>query len=185
MGRAEEGTRLYRRSLDDYAPPVPIAGTESATFAFFSPDGKTLGFLADRKLKRVAIDGDDLRILADVPNGQRAGWTEDGWIYWGEDEGLTLRRVRESGGVTETIARLGDTMGDVLPDGRSVLFSRKQGRLGSDYGSIMLFDVESREARTLLDSGYDARYVAPGHLVFGRRQLACGTLRSSTAHPPW
>jgi serine/threonine-protein kinase len=169
VGRTEDGTRLYRRGLADFAPPAPIPGTENATFAFFSPDGRTLGFLAERKLKRVGIYGDDLRVLADAPNTQRAGWTEDGWIYWGDTEGFVLRRMRESGGSAETIAQLDGVLGDVLPDGRSVLLSPKEsGRLSSDYGSVALLDLETLETRTLLESGYDARYAPPGHLVFGR-----------------
>ena len=147
---------------------MPIPGTENASFAFFSPNGRTVGFLGDRKLKRVSIDGDDVRVLVDVPNAQRAGWAEDGWIYWGEDEGLTLRRVRESGGAAETIGPLPGVMGDVLPDGRSILLSLKEGRLSSDYGSIALLDLATLETRTLLESGYDARYAATGHLIFGR-----------------
>ena len=48
--------QLYLRALGSLESK-PIPGTEGASSPFFSPDGQWLGFFADRKLKKVSIDG--------------------------------------------------------------------------------------------------------------------------------
>ncbi|HEX9491906.1 MAG TPA: protein kinase, partial [Thermoanaerobaculia bacterium] len=47
---------LYVRSSSE-GESRPIAGTEGADTPFFSPDGKWLAFFADRKLKKVPLNG--------------------------------------------------------------------------------------------------------------------------------
>ena len=50
-------TQLYLHSLDRVTA-TPIAGTENAgSGAFFSPDGESVAFFADRKLKKVSLSG--------------------------------------------------------------------------------------------------------------------------------
>src|SRR5207237_696511 len=44
------------RQLDRFESQ-PIAGTDGAASPFFSADGRWIGFFADEKLKKVAIDG--------------------------------------------------------------------------------------------------------------------------------
>ena len=48
-------SQLYLRPLDQMEA-TPIEGAEDGTFPFFSPDGQWLGFFADGKLKKIAID---------------------------------------------------------------------------------------------------------------------------------
>jgi serine/threonine protein kinase len=56
----------------------PLAGTDGATYPFWSPDGKLLGFFADGKLKRIAaVGGPALEICAATrPRG--GSWSPDG-----------------------------------------------------------------------------------------------------------
>src|SRR5207244_11983565 len=46
---AESIARMWVRRLDEAEPRV-IAGTEGATFPFWAPDGKSLGFFAQGRL---------------------------------------------------------------------------------------------------------------------------------------
>ena len=35
----------------------PLAGTEGASYPFWAPDGRAIGFFADAKLKRIEMAG--------------------------------------------------------------------------------------------------------------------------------
>src|SRR6185503_2153997 len=48
--------QLWVRSLDSYES-VRVPGTDGGVLPFWSPDGRFLGFFADRKLKRVDANG--------------------------------------------------------------------------------------------------------------------------------
>ena len=51
-----------------------LPGTEGASFPFWSPDGKSIGFFADNKLKRFDVDSEAVSILADAPNARGGAW---------------------------------------------------------------------------------------------------------------
>jgi serine/threonine-protein kinase len=62
---------------------------------------------------------------------------------------------------------------EVLPSGRGVLFTIRSASQPS-AGQLAVFDLESATETTLVPGGSQARYVAPGHLVYG----VGGTLRA-------
>src|SRR6266436_8710814 len=47
-----------------------VGGTQGASFPFWSPDGKFIGFFADGKLKKVEVSGGKVQVLCDAPNGR-------------------------------------------------------------------------------------------------------------------
>jgi len=106
----QNGTRqLYLRPLDS-REAKPIPGTENALCPFFSPDGQSIGFWADRKLKKVSLSGGltplcDARLtLWSLP--LKASWGSDGWILFGGMEARgVVERVRDSGGTPERIIK--------------------------------------------------------------------------------
>jgi serine/threonine-protein kinase len=59
------GQQIFVRSLDRPSP-VPIPGTEGGSQPFFSPDGQSLGFWQDAKLKRVPLAGGGVSIICDA-----------------------------------------------------------------------------------------------------------------------
>ena len=170
VGESDKGSQLYRRDMASFDDPEPIPGTEGAIHPFFSPDGQWVGFLTRNKLRKVSLRGGDLQTLCDVRQGVRASWTRGDLIYFGDDEGSTLRRVPASGGEAENVIKLvtRGRFSQVLPDGRSVLLSSRSPGISLDYGSIVLLDLETHETTVLIEFGYDARYIPTGHLVFAR-----------------
>ena len=52
----EGGSRLWLRSLAT-TTAQPLAGTEGASYPFWSPDSRSVGFFADGKLKRIDMGG--------------------------------------------------------------------------------------------------------------------------------
>lgn len=75
-------TRLWVRPLDSLeAGPVP--GTEGASFPFWSPDAKDIGFFAQGKLKRIALAGGPAQTLYDNAPTPRGGtWNRNGVIVF-------------------------------------------------------------------------------------------------------
>lgn len=173
VGESDGVARLYRRALDRFDEPQPIAGTEGAVHAFFSPDSHHVGFLTHDKVKRISIDGDDLRTLCPAQAPCEGTWTRHDMISFADDEGRALRWVSTSGGGVETFESpdLLDRsihFGQALPDGKTVLLTERTTGVSGDYDVIHLLDIRSRQSKVLIQSGYDPRYIAPGHLIFAR-----------------
>lgn len=99
-------------------------------------------------------------------------WGEDGFIYLPGIYLSSIQRVRADGGVPEPVTQLRE--GDLgrwwpylLPGGEALLYTvYAKGSL--DDWEIRLHDLELRESTTLIRGGYNARYVASGHVVYGR-----------------
>ena len=169
VGRSQSDSALYRRRLDRIGDSELIPGTNGAIYAFFSPDGQHVGFLTDEHIRRVSIQGNDLRTIASTRNPVRARWAEQDWVYFMDNQGFRLRRVRAEGGEVETV--LDGTfvwLSDVLPDGRSALATQSQRSISHDHSRIMLVDLVTGDLKSLGVSGYDARWISTEHLVFGR-----------------
>ena len=81
--------------------PIPLPGTTGAMHPFFSPDGRSIGFLAfeDRTLKIRRIDTGDPAVstvgsLVGASSVFGASWADDGFIYFVPDWALGLWRVK-------------------------------------------------------------------------------------------
>ena len=170
VGHSAEGeTCLYRRSLTSFDRPLAIPGTEGALHAFFSPDGDTIGFLTNDRLKRISPIGDGLLTLCQVTAAFRGQWTADDSIYFAVDQGRVLQRVPAAGGDVETLfSSTGVTFLEVLPDGKSALMLDSNERISTDYGDVVRLDLETLETRVVLENAYDAHLVSPNGLVFAR-----------------
>ena len=82
LGRAEKGSQLYLRTLDE-ANTRPIAGTEGGDAPFFSPDGQWLGFWANAQIRKVPIAGGASTALTDVWWMYGATWVTNDLIMVG------------------------------------------------------------------------------------------------------
>jgi eukaryotic-like serine/threonine-protein kinase len=81
----EDGvTKLYVRPLASQEAKA-IAGTEDAAMPFWSPDGGSLGFLADGKLKTVNLANGNVQVLVDAAEDICAAggaWSPSGTILF-------------------------------------------------------------------------------------------------------
>jgi len=180
VGQSGSGNVIYLREMAG-SEIRPVAGTEGAIYAFFSPDNRWLGFLTDDKVKKVSRDGGAPITLCDASAPVNATWTLDDWIYFGAKEGRVLERVSASGGSAQAVGpRTKDgkvfpvfsnddqQVSQVFPDGKSALVTWRARGISSDYADVALVSLETFEAKVLIHSGYDARYVAPNYLLFAR-----------------
>src|SRR5262245_15398464 len=78
----------------------PLAGTQGATFPFWSPDSRFIGFFAEGRLKKIeATDGLALT-LCDAPVPYGGAWSRDGVILFGQAGGGLFRVYARGGEVT-------------------------------------------------------------------------------------
>src|ERR1700676_1240597 len=92
--------RLALRRLDQ-PKAVSLAGTDGAEAPFFSPDGKSIGFFADGKLKKMDLGGGAPVTLCDVPSQRGGSWGEDDQIVFPANNHSALVRISPSGGTPQ------------------------------------------------------------------------------------
>jgi hypothetical protein len=71
------GSTLWIRDLDA-AAPRQLAGTEEARHPFWSPDGRSLGFWANGRIKRVPADGGAVVTVAETAAPWGGTWSPGG-----------------------------------------------------------------------------------------------------------
>ena len=87
--------RLWLRRLDDLRRG-PSPGTDFAAHPFWSPDGRSVAFFADQRLKRLDVDGGAVQPLARVGVGLGGTWTADGQILFSARPASPILRVRDT-----------------------------------------------------------------------------------------
>jgi serine/threonine-protein kinase len=150
----------------------PIAGTEGATSAVISPDGRSVAFtssptLATGRLSRVPLEGGTPTVLTTThgnPAWGRGGAIalshgEQGGLSWlsaaGEGPLHPLTRPAESTGETSHMAPL------FTPDGKTVVFTvQKGGRMAEVQGelAIVQLDVGGTGPAPHVSLGVQGRY---------------------------
>jgi len=152
-----------------------LAGTESASRPFWSPDGRRLAFVAEGKLKRVDASGGAVVPLYDGAREFSTGtWNRDNVILFAGRDGL-IRRISADGGdaqpVTSPDSNRESSHEDpfFLPDGRRFVFSANAP--GATTGGALFVGSLDSQARTkLMDEAYQPAY-ANGFLLFVREDI--------------
>jgi serine/threonine protein kinase/Tol biopolymer transport system component len=173
QGTASAGAvrRLLLRRLDQL-DAAALPGTEGGVSPFFSPDGQSVGFVADGKIKKVSVTTAAASpvVVADAGMFLGGTWAPDNTIIFGNIE-HGLQRVSADGGVPQTITPLDRARAEIdhhspriLPGGKAVLFTIHEGAERFRVGAQVL---ATGERRALIETGFDAQYSPTGHLVYG------------------
>src|SRR5262249_29201650 len=169
VGEETDRSRLWLRDLEHDAFE-PLEGTEGAMFPFWAPTGNRIGFFADRKLKKVSLDGGGVEVICDVVNARGGAWAADGTIIFNAAPNAELSRVSEAGGGPHAVTVKGPD--DVshrfpvfLPDGRRFLFTITKAFGRSD---IALASLDNPSPNPLVNDASDPAYTRDGHLWFVR-----------------
>ncbi len=165
---------LWVRALD--APEaLPLAGTENAQGPFFSPDGRSVGFFADGKLKRVDAAGGPVITLTDALDPRGGTWGRDGVLLFGEGSGGPIRRVSADGGPATAVTALDTTLEEnthryplFLPDGRHFLYLARRSGAGSGPEPIIYAATLGSSRRTRVVGVASNVAYASGHLLYAR-----------------
>jgi len=121
---------LWVRDLDGFAFRM-LPGTEGASYPFWSPDSRWIGFFAGGKLKKIDVSGGPATTLCDAPQPRGGSWSREDVIVFAV-LGVGLFRVPAVGGVPLALTKIDTTGGEVnhktpwfLPDGRQFLYTAR------------------------------------------------------------
>jgi Tol biopolymer transport system component len=168
---------LWLRPLDALVSER-IEGTQGARYPFWSPDGGSIGFFADRKLKIVELSAGAVRVLCDAGLGGGGTWNAAGVIIFAPESAVApptgLMRVPAAGGTPTPLTRADDRAGlhawpQFLPDGRHYLYTRidlPDGTSAPPSAAVYIDRIDRHGAKKLLPE-LRATY-ANGRLFFVR-----------------
>jgi serine/threonine protein kinase/Tol biopolymer transport system component len=163
--------RLWLRALDR-VDAQPLVGTDGASYPFWSPDSRSVGFFASNKLFRIDIAGGPPQALTSVPLGRGGAWSADGTILFTRTDASPLLRVAASGGESVAVTRLdplrqtGHRIPRFLPDGRHFLFYATG---NPDASGIYLGSLDGGEPKRLTAADSAGVYLPPDLLLFIRQ----------------
>ena len=167
---ADGRSALWLRPLNADRPQ-PIPGTDGASFPFWSPDGRFIGFFADGYLQRVEIGGGAVERLAAATSGWGGTWNRDGTLLFAPNRTSAIVSLAPSGATPTPVTRVerpqqqGHSSPEFLPDGRHFLYFA-QGT--PDARGIYLGELGNLTARRLLYADARGVYVSSGYLLFVR-----------------
>jgi Tol biopolymer transport system component/predicted Ser/Thr protein kinase len=166
---------LYIRPLDS-AAAQPLAGTESATFPFWSPDSSQIGFFSGGQLKKIDRSGGAAITVTAAQDGRGGTWNRDGVILFAAGTNTGLSRVSAGGGPAVSITELDTAAKETthrypvfLPNGKDYLYlqGNHNAPINDESNSIWVGQLDSNERVRLVQSGSNA-FFAQGHLFHVR-----------------
>ncbi len=168
--------RLWLRALDE-PEARPLAGTEYGSRPFWSPDGRSIGFFANRELQRVDIAGGPVTTICPAPEARGGTWAPDGTIVFAPSFEGPLYSVAASGGEPRPLTGPESLEGShrypfFLPGGRHFLYLALDaaGSLGVQEESLQrvyVGSLDGGEPQVVMQGVSNAEYAA-GHLLYLR-----------------
>lgn len=157
----------------------PLAGTEGANFPFWSPDGNSIGFFADGKLKRIDLTGNSIRTLADAPSGRGGTWNKRGIVLFTPsgslDEGLWT--VPAEGGKPQPFSRPDHAKQEnsyrwplFLPDGKHFFYLAVNISGKPEQNAIFLGSLDNKDEKRMIVPSMSNAVYADGFLLFMREK---------------
>ena len=168
VGSSGGQRRLWLRDLAA-TRAQPLAGTEEATFPFWSPDGHSIGFFTGSALKRFDLGGGAPHALAPGTGPFRGGaWNAAGTVLFVPNSYSAVMRVSASGGAVVAVTKLGPKQTShrfpsFLPDGNRFIYLA-QG--DADVAGIYLGALDGREPVRLTAAASAGVYLPTGWLLW-------------------
>jgi eukaryotic-like serine/threonine-protein kinase len=171
VGAAGSG-RLWLRRLDSLASQ-PIDGTEDGDSPFWSPDGRAIGFFANRKLRTISVAGGASEAICEVSDARGGTWNRDDDIVFAPTSRSGLFRVSARGGPVTPVTQFDPATAAVsqrwpvfLPDQRHFLYLQMGGR--TETRGVYAGSLDGGPPTRLLADDSSAIYAPDGYLLFGR-----------------
>jgi serine/threonine-protein kinase len=169
-GGPESDGQLYIRDLTDLESK-PIRGTERASNPIFSPDGRSLLFTAEGRLKRVGIEGGTAITIAD--SGGAASWGDRDVILF--QRAARIYRTTANGGASVIVAGPDSAKHisrvawpHLLPGSQAALVAFWKEGISLIEARLGVVKLSDGSIVDLGVPGTNPRYLPTGHVVFGR-----------------
>ncbi|MGQ0732075.1 MAG: protein kinase domain-containing protein, partial [Acidobacteriota bacterium] len=163
--------QLWVRALESLSAQA-LPDTEGASYPFWSPDSRFIGFFAGGKLKKIAVTGGAAQTLCETGVTQGGTWNRDGVIVYAA-LGFGLYRAPASGGEPTLLMAIDRAAQEsnyhspsFLPDGRHFLYGHWGAR--PDLDGIYVGSIDGTLKHRLVTAHSDAVYAPPGYLLFVR-----------------
>jgi eukaryotic-like serine/threonine-protein kinase len=165
---------LYEIGSQD-AKPLPK--TEGGTFPFWSPDGASLAFFVDGKLKKMDLAGGPVQTICDARSGRGGTWNKDGVILFtpSPQVAMGIYRTTIAGETPRPITKPNASTGEsthrwpmFLPDGKRFLYLAANITGESDPDAIYVGNLDSPDEQHLIVKTNTNAAYADGFLFFKR-----------------
>ena len=166
-------TSIWVRPMNG-ADAKELPDTSNAIFPFWSPDGRSIGFFAEGKMKVLELNSTTAHALCDAQLGRGAAWSPNGVIVFSASPIAPLSQININGGSPIPLTKLDPAVYSshrwpfFLPDGKHFLyFAMHHDPSKLSNNGVFYASLDGRENRLLLHAQSNAIYAA-GFLLFGR-----------------
>lgn len=144
---------------------------------FWSPDGQSIGFFRDGKLRAVSRRGGEERTICEAPADRGAAWGAEFIVFAGAQG--PLYKVPVNGGTPEPVTSLDESRGETahrypqfLPDGETFLYVALPGK--NRLLTVFAGHVDGRPPMVVTTALTSPVYAEPGYLLYqrGRKIMA-------------
>jgi len=163
---------IWLRPLDGLESR-PLPGTETAVRPIWSPDSRSIAFMAGGKLRRVAVAGGPVQTIGDAQYGADGSWSPRGVILLDGRGNDPIWVIDAGGGVRKPLVTPDAAKGErgagwpaFLPDGHHFLHHLMM--VNPEDNVLRVGDLDTGKTRTIMKSQSQVVYAAPGYLLFVR-----------------
>jgi eukaryotic-like serine/threonine-protein kinase len=167
-------TRIWVRALDALNAQ-PLEGTEGASNPFWSPDSQSLGFFANKQLRRIDAAGGPILNLCQVEVARGGSWNQDGVILFTPYVNGGIYQVPATGGTPVPVTKIDLSGRDTthrwpffLPDGKHFLyFAASHTDISHASDAVREASLDGKENKLLMHAHSNVAY-ANGYLLYVR-----------------
>jgi Tol biopolymer transport system component len=159
---------LFVRPIGAVAPQS-LTTADGVSQPFWSPDSRSIAFVAGGRLKKIAASGGPPQDLAAVSDFSGGAWNRDGVIIFGSSKGI--QRLPAEGGTPEALTspeapETGHYWPSFLPDGQHYLYTAWSA--DASQRAIYAGRVGAKDRVRVLAAESNAVYAGNGYLLFHR-----------------
>lgn len=171
------GNQLFLRNLNQL-DVTPIPDTELAGTPFFSPDGNSIAFFSEGRLRKISLNGGSPVDMAEAGDNRGAAWGKNDDILFTPITVSGLWHISAIGGTAKQIS-FPDTLRNerthrwphFMPDGKTVLYT--VGFQDSpDYyeeSEIHALNIKTGEHKVILKGASSAKFIPDNILIYSHK----------------
>jgi eukaryotic-like serine/threonine-protein kinase len=156
-----------------------MAGTEGASYPFWSPDSRLIGFFGRDALKKIPVTGGPAQTISSAMIGRGGAWSRAGVIIFAPIPLGPLYRVPSGGGRPEPVTTLdadrreiGHVWPQFLPDQQHFLYHVTSESPGDQ--AVRIGSLDGKTSKIAVNTDSSGVYAAPwrghpGRLLFAHR----------------
>jgi Tol biopolymer transport system component len=166
-----------------------LSETEGASYPFWSPDNKFVGYFASGKLRKASIAGGPSVEICDAPNGRGGTWNRDGVILFAPNSDfIGIHRVSATGGKSVPVTAVDTSQNQsnhrwpkFLPDGKHFLYATQARVRTSDFlGAIYVSSLDSSVNKLLIKASSNVDYGGGAILYVRQKSVVAQPFNLST-----